>query len=300
MPRKDNLNYAKWDHIGDDDDDDDESSEDDTSRRPRVTRLDKPSTITTSSDGSITCSIDQANHPQSLSQTEITTTSPEEASSRTAKTKQAGVPTSWTEKGAFVDHSSASKSHKSKNRMDDDAGDDDDDDNTTATRRLSYYWSQDRLSVNVRILLLDDHEQHMDQQPQRWNCAVENILPYRDRQAAVMGSSAPQRLLVTCNGKILLQGHLSHPVHLAEEEDAVDWSIEQYSDDVVYCRYLLLTLYKATPFAGMAIWWKKVLQEEDHEIPLDWVQSSGAFQQSWDEAHKQFRANLENKTQHSV
>lgn len=325
MPRNDSLNYAKWDHIGDDD----ESSEgEDPIRQPRVTKLEEPSTITTAADGSI-ITIGRANQTQPPSQKEITST--EEASSRTETTRapaaaikpdlrsqrrakgRGGVPASWTEKGTFIDHSTSEghKSTKLSDQNDNDGGDDDDnDDNTTAViRRLSYYWSQDRLTVNVRILLEYDDHHHRDvrkPQQQRWDCTVENILPYRDRQAAVMGSSSPQRLVVTCDGNILLQGHLSHPVYLADEEDTVDWSIEQYDsndddgDKAVHCRYLLVTLYKATPFAGMAIWWKKVLQEEDQEIALDWVKSNSAFQEAWEEAHEQFRANLENKTQRIV
>jgi len=278
MPRNDSLNYSKWDKIGDSSSEDDEPA----AAQPRVTRLDQPSTVTTAADGSITIAQQQptdssAAKAKSSSATTVSNTT------KTNAPADGAVPASWTEKGAFVNNSD--KQHE------------DDDDNPPP---LSYYWSQDRLTVNVRILLPPQ-----DDKGTSWSCTVENILPYRDRQAAVMGSDRPQRLVVLYQKTIRLQGDLSHAVHLAEEEDTVDWSIEHYnnSESSQDSRYILVTLYKATPLAGLALWWKKLLQQERDEIALDWVDSSknNAFQQAWDEAHTQFRANRQaEQQQHSV
>jgi len=89
----------------------------------------------------------------------------EAATPELRSSKAGGVPASWTEKGSFVDHSTSS-SNKSKTRMDQNGhdgggggGDDDDDNSTIDARQLSHYWSQDRLTVNVRILL-DHHDHH--------------------------------------------------------------------------------------------------------------------------------------------
>lgn len=129
---------------------------------------------------------------------------------------------------------------------------------------------------------------------------------------------------------LLLQGHLPHPVYLPEdEEETVDWSVERHAalkcpsklmqlqnqqshiciggndeqkssakeaaaflDSEEDDRYIVVTMLKATPVPGMTLWWKKLFQEHDEEIPLTWLSDqqngSSSFQRAWDEAHKQF------------
>jgi hypothetical protein len=137
---------------------------------------------------------------------------------------------------------------------------------------------------------------------------VTNLLKYADRQAAVMTDTTPPQILTiseilgsnsssSSTVVVLLKGTLSRPVHLAEDDDTVDWSIETIttrcnSSSSMEKKYIHIVLYKATPFPGMALWWKQCFLEETHEIEIDWVdpKTKSAFQKAWDEAHEQFRA----------
>jgi hypothetical protein len=68
---------------------------------------------------------------------------------------------------------------------------------------------------------------------------------------------------------ILLSGKLPRPIHLHENEDVIDYTIEDYPLDninednglcVIKCdRVVLITLPKATPMVGMTIWWDRPL-----------------------------------------
>lgn len=68
---------------------------------------------------------------------------------------------------------------------------------------------------------------------------------------------------------ILLAGKLPRPIHLHENEDVIDYTIEDYPLDninednglcVIKCdRVVLITLPKATPMVGMTIWWDRPL-----------------------------------------
>jgi len=68
---------------------------------------------------------------------------------------------------------------------------------------------------------------------------------------------------------ILLAGKLPRPIHLHENDDDIDYNIEDYPLDninednglcVIKCdRVLVITLPKATPMVGMTIWWDRPL-----------------------------------------
>ena len=312
MPRQDSLNYAtKWDHIADSSDDDDEQDEfnNASSRgRPRVTRLDQPSTITTGADGSVTIAV-----PHKDPNSAATTTPVESAVAvktvdlSSTSCSLSHVPSSWTEKGACIVVESSISDHVSSSEHS----------HSLVGSCNRYYWSQDRATVVVRIPIdnnsNNNNNSDNNNDNSKWDCCVESILSYRDRQCGVMNSEHPQRLVVQCTSSnsasptvVLLQGTLSHPVHLAEDDDTVDWSIEQDTTVTTQpLRYLCVTLYKATPMAGLAIWWKKLLQQEPQEIVFDWMDNTqtNAFQQAWETAHEQFRTkvkNAEHRQQHLV
>lgn len=201
----------------------------------------------------------------------------------------AAIPASWTDKGAAV-----RIDEEVEQGLDDGAA-------------YAYYWSQDRAAVHLRLPLAATHprgaagREKKDPQ-QQYTVSVSHVLPYADRFHAVLRTEEPQRLEIrqTTTGaknattaatpSILLQGELAHPVHLAEDDDGtVDWCIQEHAS---VGRYILLTLNKAAPVMGMALWWKKVLREAPTEIDLAlWLpqNNNNALQHAWDEAHAQFR-----------
>jgi hypothetical protein len=323
MSTKDySIDYSKWDKIAESDDDDDS---DDAPVRPRVTRLDAPGRVTfggnhpdtivlsASSGPSPTTSATASSSSQKngagssfetcapssrpLDPSATTTTAFAESPSDLSSEPKSTVPASWTDKGAAVLADDASSTEKTE-------------------PRFSYYWSQDRLSVHVRVPL----PQLPRDTKATYNVSVSGILPYTERNQAVMSASQTQRILVeqsmhcTLTNEdvttILLDGELPHPAHLPEEDDTMDWSIEQYEMVPVggksspppptILRYILVSLFKATPVPGMALWWKKLLREHSTEIPLTWVERNTAFQQAWDEAHEQFRKTVSQPPKYSV
>ena len=84
---------------------------------------------------------------------------------------------------------------------------------------------------------------------------------------------------------VLLHSQVAYAVHAAEDEEGVDWSIESHGNDKI----MAITLYKATPMAGVTLWWKRPLAEME-EISMDWREqtTSSGFQNVWNEAHAQF------------
>ena len=77
------------------------------------------------------------------------------------------------------------------------------------------YWCQDRDSVTLRFEVAEEEKIKSVQ--------VQGVLSYADRKCAV-GSTKP-RLNICNHQSILLEGELPHQVHLAEEEEGIDWSV---------------------------------------------------------------------------
>jgi hypothetical protein len=211
-------------------------------------------------------------------------------------------------------------------------------------RRRRLYWSQDRYSVHLR-LELHEHEHKVH------SVEVAGILPYSDRFAAVTaGGSSASRPRLLCRGVgagpsgtahddddgpvtttskkqkssppaavfVLLEGDLPHPVHLAEGEDEVDWSIEREEGDTSSSsspgRFLFVNLWKAVPMRGVFVWWRRPLMQFP-EVDVEHVRktiknggdSSGGttstssvphqdnFVNAWEEAHRMFREKRKNQ-----
>jgi hypothetical protein len=169
---------------------------------------------------------------------------------------------------------------------------------------LSFYWCQDRSVVEIRLAFPSSIFS-----PKSIHVRVVGALPYVDRNSAVgrgqhydssnddiaydnddndddnvdmMERSSSSSSLsygsieVTSNNNsssssstILLAGKLPRPIHCHENEDDIDYNIEDYPLDninednglcVIKCdRVLVITLPKATPMAGMTIWWDRPL-----------------------------------------
>lgn len=147
---------------------------------------------------------------------------------------------------------------------------------------IPLYWSQDRCSVTLRMPISSKH----------LSCELTGMLSYQDRCTAVASTTLPHLTIKNKDDdEILLESDLVHPVYSAEdddEENTVDWSVEVHNEQ----RYVVLILYKATPMAGMTLWWRRPLAIVDKEIELDWRKddlNNNGFAKAWDEAHKLFR-----------
>lgn len=139
------------------------------------------------------------------------------------------------------------------------------------------YWTQDRDSAELRFGLSASSSSKVE-----WQCRVNGILPYSQRHAAV--AAEPPTLVIQRDTEIWFQDTLPHAVHAAQDEDTVDWSIEVYNNT----KFLVVTLYKATPVPNVTIWWKQPTTSSP-TIALDWQSAKSDWTKVWDEAHAQFR-----------
>jgi hypothetical protein len=138
------------------------------------------------------------------------------------------------------------------------------------------YWTQDRYSATLRLELFDGKVT---------NVKVEGVLPYADRHAAV-GSTKPRLQILLDDNNVLYEGDLPHPVHLAQEDEDIDWSFERRQGN----RFVVTTLYKAVPMQGLTVWWKRPLMEvPEIEMENEKPGASQEFLQAWEEAHRMFR-----------
>ncbi len=160
----------------------------------------------------------------------------------------------------------------------------------TTTDGRNLFWSQDRYSVFLRLELFP--------QEKVLSVNINGILPYRDRFSAT-GSAKKSRIRCQASsgsdvGYLVLEGDLPHPVHLAEDEDDLDWCIERDKTGVMRdARFLLVTLYKAVPMQGLFVWWRRPLMEfpevEQDDPNFAATGASNEFLKAWEEAHELFK-----------
>ena len=269
------IDYSKWDKV----DYGDSSDESDCLDHPRVTRLDGPARVTRDADGMIT--IDRssagplavASRPPTTEAGFITTaptaTNISDAPSNADAAAPQVVPLAsqsalndklTTNGGRFVDEQT--KSH--------------------------IFWSQDRQEVIVSIEFVADKIRSR-------NIHVEatGLISYGERNAAVAGSDDDGQLKVTAkmdSGETvnLLEGDLTHKVHLAEDEDDIEWEILSEGDRKFVC----ITLRKAVPMAGVVVWWDQILKHCP-KIDLSSIRGrakdSASVENAWEEAHRMFK-----------
>eukprot|EP00980_Cylindrotheca_fusiformis_P022852 scaffold9846_cov122-Cylindrotheca_fusiformis.AAC.5 len=244
------IDYSKWDHLDEYSEDEDDHNDE---GQPRVTRLDGPSEVTFGG-GSATVQPSQgaastsALHPP---QKQLT----EKFVSAAAKSKVA------TNNDDPFQNWKASGGEES---IED------------GQRRL--FWSQDRYSICIRVELVKEEKVG--------NVLVEHTLSYSDRYCAV-GTVKPRLMVLLKDGKCLLEGDLPHPVHFAQSEDEIEWSVERAPSNE---RFLAVTLYKAVPMQGLSLWWRRPLMCFDEiELKKESTQTSNEFLEAWDEAHRLFR-----------
>lgn len=297
---KGNIDYSKWDRMNFSESSDD-SSDDDADEKGtgpcRVTRLDRPSRVTVLPDGQVsveeTSSARAVLPPSSTPTTKAAITdtsaavgesssSPQEASPETPTPTQVRAPTlpaSWTSKGGFVE-------------------------------AYNLYWSQDRYMVVLRFQLpvaaSAKAKAKLAPGVLPWDCHVTGILPYEQRHAAVQSltTDLSATLVITdnANGKEYFRDHVAYPIHAAQDDDdndddddnnLTDWSIETWPADGGL-KYLIVTLYKATPVPDMTIWWRRPVRScpeidltDNHGSSKS--TSTNTFAAVWEQAHAQFR-----------
>jgi hypothetical protein len=322
-----NIDYSKWDRMNFSESESDSSDDEKgtgmdgkSSDLCRVTRLDQPSRVTVSggqvnveetSSASASASFPSSSTTQPAkmaavlppsstvtTQTTITDTSssaeveessssPKEASQE-APTHAPTPPASWTNRGSFVE-------------------------------ACNLYWSQDRYTVTLRFQLpvaaavSAKASTPLPAGVLPWDCHVSGILPYEQRHAAVQSLTTDHcaTLVITDNttGTEYVRDHVAYPIH-AEQDDhdsdnLTDWSIETWPADGL-AKYLIVTLYKATPVPDMTIWWRRPLRScpeidltADHTMQSQ-SQQTNTFAAAWEQAHAQFRQGRQDQEQERV
>ncbi|VEU34540.1 unnamed protein product [Pseudo-nitzschia multistriata] len=263
------TDYSKWDRLEVSSSDGDSGSEDDAHpAAPRVTRLEAPSRITFGGGSPTIAASPPAPGPRAspaaapLAPREAP--APEGTGAAGAPPGgNASAPSAWTERGGLVFVDAAAHGHRARN----------------------LYWSQDRYSVVLRL--------ELEGAEKVGSVTVGGILPYRDRCAAA-GTARPVLSAGSRDGTVLLEGELPHPVHLDEDEEVVDWSVEAAPSEATG-RYLCVALRKAVPMQGLSVWWRRPLTEFP-EADLGAIRGaelskggSDEFLRAWEEAHKVFR-----------
>lgn len=290
------IDYSKWDKMdyGDSSDEDDQEErlsigEGNTQAmvssttqpaaagagRPRVTRLDGPSRVTRDADGIITIDSPQ---PQPSPMAVPSATHFSQKQPQLIKRSQSNLNQRLTKNGGqFTDEATQSQ----------------------------IFFSQDRQEVTIHIEFDACEIKSKD-----IRVIASGMVAYGERNAAVGGGECNGKLKVTAkvdnrNGnttKTLIEGELPHKIHLAEDEDEVEWEILAEDDR----KFVVVTLRKAVPMAGVVIWWDCILLHCP-KIDLSGIEgrnktssdSSGAGMESaWEKAHRLFKEKVKAGTLH--
>ena len=284
---------------------------------PRVTRLDTPSSITTTADGTV--------------QITKNNTSP------TTTTKMMNHPTKDTEKQPMI-------FPPKKIKKDDDEWTKNGDSfiDEQFQQQIQTYWCQDRYEVILSIVLLDNNNNHdtvhtsISTRHLQVKVKGPSLVSYADRFSA-MGMTQKQmnenQTILTVssikrtnpnnnnnnnthivwkkdpesNKRItVFQGSLPHPIHLAEDEEDVEWELVSPSSSHAM-KVLRITFRKALPMQGLTIWWDQPLLHFpkinlQNDIPERGMakmknndNNSTKMKQVWDEAHALFREKIKQK-----
>lgn len=257
------IDYSKWDKFDYGSSSENEEGEEANKKQsqPRVTRLEQPSRVTRTADGELVIEQAETAKRQNSSRKNNDTTLSDQSAPQ-------GIPPSWTEKGG-----------------------------AEVVQGCLLCWCQDRYSVTLRVELPSEHS---------WTCEVANLLPFDDRYCAVGSPEHAPHLVIRRQqpkgdikssssmenrGDVLFESDFAYPIHAEEDNDgSADWSIEKLAQ---VKKFMAVTVFKATPMAGMTLWWKRPLVD-CKEIELTWRSDEGknnAFTQAWNDAHKAFREN---------
>jgi hypothetical protein len=308
------IDYSKWDKLDEYDDLSDADNNNDSGRPfsqgARVTRLDQPSTVTRTKTGEIVIEdatvVDAEDECDSMKALGGSGSVPghDRASQALPKDgksdpellaqRSTPVPTHWTDKGGSCEY-----------------------------QGTAVHWSQDRLSVTIRVRLPSDEaldtsalansSKQQQQQGGRYLCTVSHMLPYSRRDSAVSQERCRLQIVDRLKGSdgAVVDGELPHPVHANQDDDTevdekgdemgqVDWVIERLHDDATgtEVKWIEVSLNKTSPMSGLTLWWKQPFVDAP-EIAVDDLPtssaSSHAFASAWKEAHEQFQEKIKRR-----
>lgn len=257
------IDYSKWDNI---DCSSSEEEEEQASSTPHVTRLDAPSRVTRTADGQLV--VEQQ-------KTEESKVQQQQSRSRSQQQTKANHIENWVENGSQVKTASG----------------------------LDLFWSQDRYSVTFRLALPSN-----DIPGKHIQVKLQGVHPYASRSIAVGNDKVASLKLITSNNNntVLLEGDFPHAIHAAEDNvsednNTADWEIDRVVEAGKQVSYWVMTVQKATPMEGLVIWWKHPLKQfpeiEARQANPNNSAKAEAFQQAWDEAHRQFREKAKQKNE---
>ncbi len=299
MSRRGGIDYSKWDKMDFSDDDEEEEDEDhqqgsssyyddgndddNSITKPRVTRLDEPSSVTFGHDreGSINIRPQQQQQQQQQqsntkpqSDKAILETSSVQCSHRTSS-NSGNNSTQETKKSVMNEEDekvSPETIQSTKWKLLTRNGGTYID---PLTQRQTF-WSQDRHEV-IFYIPFDG-----TQIPSRTiRVQVKGAFHYKDRFSAVGGNrpldadgnnthGSKGELLVTTTATttasssssteriILFKGSFAYSIYLPEDEDEVDWEIDATTEkNPNHSKLIKITLLKALPMQGLTIWWNK-------------------------------------------
>ena len=344
------VDYSKWDAMKFSDSDDSEGSDNDGDNGPRVTSLNQPGRVTIGADGNIRIgqSSSKSSSTQQQQQREDNNDLPVVSGSISGN----AVDISSLPNAATAD-SAGNHTQQKQKRMEQLTRNGGNHTTTISTihppLHLPVYWSQDRYAVTLRVGFPTNRF------PSRTiRVKVVGALKYEDRHSAVgSGSMMTDYILkqndddenpsygsVTIvsesgNGQetVLFTGLLPRPIHLNQDEDEVEYEIENLGiandktvSDTCCDRFVSITMPKAVPMHGLVLWWEcpiigfpkiDVSSIQDRKVSSNGVGSGAkignsnddkinnitkkeAFQKAWDEAHEMFREKMKKKERQAV
>jgi hypothetical protein len=356
------VDYSKWDRMefsSESDSEEGGSNNDEDENTPRVTSLNQPGRVTISADGTIQIVQSSPSSPGSSS-------TEQQQRRRQDNSCASDFPVvSGSVSGNTVDISSlpsAKVDDKLNNNkiqehqirreqlLTRNGGRHTTTVDTNQTQiRLPIYWSQDRYIVTLRLGF------PTSQFPSKTiRVKVLGALKYEDRHSAVGSGSmmtdyiskhqdggdddSPSfgsvKIVSVSNDNnhetVLFNGLLPRPIHLNQDEQDVEYEIEDAinvttdkgvmnkEEDEAYCdRFVSIIMPKAVPMHGMILWWDRpmvgfpkinVALIQDRNIPqcssvdgdakcnssrnIHDIEKKEAFQKAWAEAHEMFREKM--------
>ena len=182
--------------------------------------------------------------------------------------------------------------------------------------KVPLYWSQDRYAVTLRLGFPPSVFS-----TKSIRVRVVGALKYCDRNSAVGNGGIGERepsfgsieivSVARDHGQsneetVLLRGRLPRPIHLNEDEDEIQYEIEDNlcitpsGDDQVCTKLVAVTLPKAVPMSGMVLWWDCPLVGLP-KIEMSFVdEKRETYKQAWDKAHEMFREKVKARERQSI
>ena len=318
------IDYSKWDKMDFSDDDDTDDNDEKGMTMPRVTRLDTPSSITTTRDGTVQITKNTSPPTKIESTTKNSSCSSKEDSIRQERINDEmnkKEKEEWTQNGdSFIDEQFHQK--------------------------IQTYWCQDRYEVILSIVIVDDddtttatekeHNNNKSLTNRQYQVNVKGplLVSYADRFSAMGVGTTKQSTTTSATTenqtntiltvvsslkrnhnnnhhhhhnyndgdkkRIVFQGMLPHPIHLAEDEENVEWELVSHH---AMKKVLRITFQKALPMQGLTMWWDRPLlhfpkinlQTDIQGRNSSSIKDNTKMKQVWDEAHTLFREKMKQK-----